>query len=58
MNMLELFFRPSKQESWTLAEVSDFNFHEEDEDDGHAAHMYTSHLADRLAMQPIGPDVQ
>ncbi|GLI66992.1 hypothetical protein VaNZ11_011089 [Volvox africanus] len=57
MSMLEMFFNAKKSsESWSFAEISDFNYEEDGEDDNGAAHMYTSHLADRLAMQPLRED--
>ncbi|GIL85061.1 hypothetical protein Vretimale_9925 [Volvox reticuliferus] len=57
MSMLEMFFNTRKStESWSFAEISDFNYEDDGEGDNAAAHMYTSHLADRLAMQPLGDD--
>ncbi|KAG2494380.1 hypothetical protein HYH03_007436 [Edaphochlamys debaryana] len=53
---LDMFF--SKQQRPTagaLDNLSDVNWSDEDHDD-HAGHWYHSHLADRLAMQPIDSD--
>ncbi|GIL67363.1 hypothetical protein Vafri_20766 [Volvox africanus] len=57
MSMLEMFFNAKKSsESWSFAEISDFNYEEDGDDDNAAAHMYNSHLAHRLAMQPLRED--
>ncbi|KAG2429735.1 hypothetical protein HXX76_010520 [Chlamydomonas incerta] len=52
LRQLDLFFNKSR-DTRSLSEISDFNMSEEDHDDDHASHMYVSHLAARMAMEPL-----
>ncbi|GFR44176.1 hypothetical protein Agub_g5351, partial [Astrephomene gubernaculifera] len=55
MSVLDMFIISKDKRRSSLEEISDFNTWEDD-DDNDAVYMYTSHLADRLAMDPVERD--